>query len=339
MRIISSTGFGFSGSTAITDLISEYDIVDTPKVRGYELKFFHEANGILGLYNNLVKNKIPHANYSSINSFEKLCNEWANSGTTMNYELFFSNKFLQFTDKYLKELGGNDYFIDYDFSSLTSFQWFIYKVLDKLDYYKYYLFRERKYGELTRTPLTIFAKQKRSYLYSVDEENFIKITKEYMRNLFENITHKQFFNIHELIPVQMIDECTKYFDDICIIKTDRDPRDIYLTAKRKWLTPGYPCKDVYTFCKYYKWLHTINKKYEKSSVLPIQFEDLVYHYEDTVKGIEHFTGLDASHHVNLKTHFIPEKSMLNCNLKEQYPDEADNIKVIEKELEDYLYKF
>lgn len=142
-----------------------------------------------------------------------------------------------------------------------------------------------------------------------------------------------------MIPIQAMDECSRYFDDIRIIATERDPRDIYLTAKHRWMTLDYPCKDVDIYCKYYKWLRGTIKEALNTKVLKIQFEDLVFNYDKTVAEIEDFLEISSKYHINPKTKFIPEKSAAGCNLKSMYVEDANEIRVIEQKLSKWLYKF
>lgn len=339
MKIVTSTGFGFTGSTAITDLISEYEGVQTCAVPGYELKFFHDVKGIFHLYNYLVRCNIPSAKHYAIRDYYNRCAEWATVGTKMNYEIFFNGHFMEYTNDYIKELGGEDFFVVHDFSHMTATQKLLYRVAGKV----HKTIGDRIYGggyaEMKTKPLTLFSEEINHYLYSVDEKSFDEITKRYMMRLFEGIQEQQIINMHELIPINMIDECSKYFDNVAIIATERDPRDIFLTARHKWATLDYPCEDVEVFCKYYRWLRKLLKQEKKKEILRIQFEDLVYHYEDCVKKIEEFVGLDEAMHVRKKTRFIPELSSKNCNLKRIYVEEQENIEYIEKELSEWIYDF
>ncbi len=337
MRIISSTGYGSSGSTAITDLISEYSSAQSCKYTGYELKFFHNPRGVFNLYNNLVLNYIPSARFYAIKEYKKFCREGATGGTSMNYEKFFHNTFLKTTDEYLVKLCGEDYITGYSSKKVNALQQMFRRVANKV--YKIWqdTFTKKEYG-VTYPGLHLFMEKEKSFLPLVDEHTFTEYTKQYFGELFTAFAdNHEFANVHELIPIQMIDECAKYFEDICIIRIDRDPRDIYLNRKYRASSPFLD--DVETFCKHARWLRTLTREASITRVLSLQFEDLVYHYDDTVRKIEDFCGLRAEDHINMRTRFIPELAVNNCNLKEKYPEEEENIKIIEKELGDLLYDF
>lgn len=337
--IVSSTGFGFTGSTAITDLISEYDGVYTPQVPSYELGFFTSPHGITNLYNNLVLSNYPDAWYSATKYYQNQCEAWSKDGVKMNYEMFFNGHFMEYSNEYLEKLGGDDYYYNYDFTDVSATKKILYKIINKIYYVSSASKNKGKYGIQNIKPLTLFLNKEKNYLFDVNEDIFVDETKEYFRKLFGGISKQQIINVHGMVPIQMIDECSKYFDDLRIIATERDPRDIYLTAKYRWLTLNYPCKDVDTYCKYYRWLRTRLKKYKNANVLYIRFEDLVFHYDESVKKIEDFLGITSDQHVRMMTKFIPEKSSEGCNLKLKYPEEKENIEKIEGTLPEWLYNF
>ncbi|SDA73005.1 hypothetical protein SAMN02910275_02435 [Butyrivibrio sp. INlla18] len=338
MKIVSSAGFGFTGSTAITDLLSEYEDIYTYSIPSYELSFFNTSHGILNLYNNMVNNRIPDLMHYAGKDYLEQCKTWANYGTIANHESFFCGKFMEYSEEYITELGKNKYYCNHTWKHNSELQRVIYRIINKIYHVSKSLSVKNSYGEQNIEPLTTFSKLEKNYLYDVNEEEFTKITKDYFGKLFEAITDKQLINVHSLIPIQMIDECTKYFENICIIAIDRDPRDIYLTAKHKWKTLDYPIDDVHFYCDYYKWLRSAIRE-TKTPVLRLQFEDLVYKYDETVNKIERFLDIDSEKHVLKKTKFVPELSANNCNLKDKYPEESNNIKVIEKELGKWLYDF
>jgi hypothetical protein len=77
---------------------------------------------------------------------------------------------------------------------------------------------------------------------------------------------------------------------------------------------------------------------EKSSeILNIQFEDMIYEYDKTIKKIMNF--LDLKNHSRPQSIFNPIFSMSNTYLIDLYPDYAEDIKYIENELPEYLYPF
>ena len=130
-----------------------------------------------------------------------------------------------------------------------------------------------------------------------------------------------------------------FFEDPYAIVVDRDPRDVYLIAKKKALSLDrfMPSDDVESFIRYYRLLRE-NMPYlqENPRILRIRFEELVYEYEKTADKIDAFLSLENR---NRKTVFIPELSAANTNVAYRYPELEEDIHRIEEELGDYLFPF
>lgn len=133
-----------------------------------------------------------------------------------------------------------------------------------------------------------------------------------------------------------------YFDDRmeCFV-VNRDPRDVFILNKYIWTRDGEPVPfptDVGEFCGYYKRVRSVEKKYNNTHIHVVQFEDLIYKYDETVERIMDILGVDKTKHIEKKQNFNPDKSINNTQLfnKEAYKSEAE---VIEEELKEYIYDF
>ena len=338
MRAVSSIGQGFTGSTAITDLIKEYSSVETSIVSGYELRFFYDIHGIFCLYSYLVKYRYPGAMTEATKAFMNWAERVARDGSTMNYEKFFNGQFMRITREYIDRLGNNDYDLIDDYSDMNVAQRYIYKGLAKLRQITHKTFKKEGYAQNSLKPLTIFSKKIHSYHYVLNEETFVTETKQYFEQLIAAYAGDKIANFHALIPMNMIDDCIKYFDDLGIIITERDPRDVYLNKKYRWKTVNDDSLDVHSFCDNYRWLRTIVNEITTDKILRVQFEDLVFDYDNTLLKIERFVGLDPKDHAKYKKFFIPEKAAENCRLMDFYKEERENIRIIENELPEWIYE-
>lgn len=133
----------------------------------------------------------------------------------------------------------------------------------------------------------------------------------------------------------------KYFNNPKAIVVDRDPRDHYLFA-RNFLykkghrqIPAYNVKDYVTFYRNER----ENQPYleNRDDILRINFEDTIYNHEDARAKILHFCDVDPS--TRNKHIFEPEKSIHNTQLFKRYPEYKTDIEYIMKELSEYLYPF
>ena len=82
-----------------------------------------------------------------------------------------------------------------------------------------------------------------------------------------------------------------------------------------------------------------NGEIDTSKVLYVTFEDMIYKYDEMIKTVMDFVDISPEHHVSPKTHFIPTKSINGTRLWERYPQYSDAVKIIEKELPDFLYNY
>ena len=181
-----------------------------------------------------------------------------------------------------------------------------------------------------------------TYVPYADKQLFYEKTREYTRKLFDlaNVNKKEYVMVDQLVPPSNTQKYLKYFDDLRIVSVDRDPRDLFILEKYLWKGGVIPIENVYDFCKWFK-LTRQHIKYEKDDpqkILRIQFEDLIYHYDETLDVIMKFLGLEVSMHISPKSKFIPGQSIKNTQLWKKYPEMRNEIKVIETELADYCYK-
>ena len=85
-------------------------------------------------------------------------------------------------------------------------------------------------------------------------------------------------------------------------------------------------------------MRAIEKRCDNIHVHIIQFEDLIYKYDEKINQIIDILRLDETAHSKKKTMFNPQKSINNTQLfmLNKYREEA---KIIERELPEFLYDF
>jgi hypothetical protein len=71
----------------------------------------------------------------------------------------------------------------------------------------------------------------------------------------------------------------------------------------------------------------------------IRFEDLIYHYEDSVNKVLAFIGILPEHHVAPGAYFDPVASSKGTKMWERYPKYNRDIDYITKVLPEYLYNY
>ena len=180
-----------------------------------------------------------------------------------------------------------------------------------------------------------------TYCSHPTEEKFLNCTKQYISQLFGSVCNgANIVMVDQIVPSTNLKRVLRYFDDIQVVIVDRDPRDIYVLEKYVWQDGIIP-NDVETFCKWFKYTraHRKNELNDGSKVKFIQFEDMVYKYEETTSTLAGWLGLNLENHVKSKKIFNPAISVKNTQTWKRYPCDIKEIEYIENELEEYLYKF
>lgn len=333
MKFISCASYYGSGSSAITDLVSEYS--DVYSFTDEEFRFLHDPNGIGDLEYNLVENFNRHNSGRAIKKYKELVDFYRGNFFNKKYEKYFHGNWKKCSYQYLDEL------IDFSYHG-----WWLYDLLDRGKLFYFYKRIPNKLLKATiwrNKPERTLNNMKKEVTYCShpSERKFLEATTKYINNLFSSIvkTNKRVM-VDQIVPSTNIKRYSRYFDDIQVIIVDRDPRDIYILEKYVWKDGVIP-KDPVTFCKWFN--YTRNNRNlelkENNNVYYIQFEDLIYNYDFTVKKIENWLHLLPKHHVNQYRFFKPDISKKNTQTWKKYPNENENIKYIENKLSIYLYNY
>lgn len=326
MKVITCASYHGTGSSALTDLITEYSGVKS--LGDYEFPFLYAMDGISDLEFHLVQCPDRHLSGYALQRFQKLA--IFNSGKWFNkrYEPFFNNHYLNHTNQYIQSLieftiPGSCFYAEYDKGMFLYY-------LNSL---------KRKFLKLFHLS-TVNRKEEQWFSHQTIDE-FLKKTRDYTRGLFSEAIGKEsdILMIDQLMPSSNVERCLRYVDDnVYVFIIDRDPRDVFLTNKYIWKESNVPT-DPYEFCRWFKFTHECEDvtKIRHPRVKLVYFEDLIYKYDETVRDIEFFCGLKSLNHIDMFRKFNPKRSIVNTRTWEKYED--DGVFVIEKELSKYLYAY
>lgn len=336
--LITSTGFCNTGSSAVTHILSEFDdVVNSTGV--YEIRLLYDPDSISDLEHNLVE--MPHRQNSSyaVRRFIRYIKFNSNPLLNHHYEKMCSGMFRKITQSYIRDLLLFDYkaqtFIDvWDKGSLV---WFLDRVYMKLIKV---LFRQR----FTNIIPSSIIKAQRQYACTCDKSHFLRATKKYIGEFLDFIRKgNDIVLIDQFFPATNISKYIQYIPDEYEIKAfivDRDPRDLYVMFKKLLNTTGVPCYDVRIFCDWVRWTREQSQiKPDPECVKRIQFEDLIYNYEETRNRILEFCGFSELSCGYKGKIFRPMISINNTQSWLRYPDLANDIKYIEATLPNYCYDF
>ena len=334
-RIIIPTGYMGSGSSVITDLMSEIEGIDVSRGT-FEYVFLHCPNGVFDLEDKLLIGNNAVRSDEAIRSFENTMKQlydkkywWVG-----HYNENIGAGFFDVTQKYIKSITDveSDYYWYYQEN--TTPKMFVKLCVNKL----LTLLSLKKYK-----PKKVLAYEPMRLSFT-EPERFYSASKEYIYELLNMAGYgeKSILFDQLLLPFNLF-RFEKYFDeDAYVFVIERDPRDVFISNKYYWSKQGEPVPyptDVNEFCKYYRSLRKMEKEAQNNRICRIKFEDLIYNYDKTVSMIFDKLGWDENTHTRKKSRFNPDKSIFNTQLFLKNNKFMAECEIIAKELPEYLYNF
>lgn len=333
-KIIVSTGYMGSGSSAITDLVSEFKDCQNEH-KSYEYILLHCPNGLFDLEDKLLRGNNAIRSDEAIRSFELQMNKLYNKKFWWvgNYEKIIGPRFKEITKKFISNIE------EFNFPSF----WYMHEEVNTKMFIKLLLRKPFKMILKKRKFKKILRYNDGMRISFIKDKEFYKYAHDYIYEIIEEATRgeKNVILDQFLLPFNLF-RVDNYFDDkLKVIVVERDPRDVFILNKYIWpqrdLTVPFP-KEVNEFCRFYKEMRESEKKCDSNKVLRIKFEDLIYNYDKELIKITKFLGFKESDHINKRMRFNPDISIKNTQLfrKKEYLEET---KIIEEKLSDYLYNF
>jgi hypothetical protein len=340
MNVI-AMGYMGTGSSAINHLLSEYENTSIACKKEYEHVLFYMPHGLFDLETVLLENNLLFRSDAAINDFYSAMKTLNDGyyGWFGSYKKFYGNKFMEIVDEFIDRIiqftrEGANWFNDYRYHVSL-------KAVIK-DTAKTILHRNVKdFGHCSY----IVGDNKVNYSF-VSSEEFYSAAKEFVRKYMELASNGNdgVILFDQLLKPQNLHKLPKYFDnDVRCIVFKRDVRDMYVNSKYVWsrntgriILPSTPDSFVDFYSRFFK----TEKPIEDRRILRMNFEDLVYNYDDTVRKIENFIGKDyLGEHIRPKTKFNPDISVKNTQvfrIEERYEKEVE---FIAEHMSENLYDF
>lgn len=333
-KVITCTGYRGTGSSALTDYLAEFENVCD--IGNFEFSLLYDPNGISDLKYHMVDNFHRHNSGHALKKFYELIEYLSGGKLVKIYEKFFEGEFNRLSKLYINNLTYATYRGNwredlrersYNFRVRKAF----YKKISYLFSKKCTLFNNILPKEITYIPKML------------TEEEFLSYTKSYLDSLFEILNPKKYENIvlDQFLPSTNTNKYYKYYSNVKCIIVDRDPRDVFLLEKYVWKQGCVP-SDVRQFCTWYIMARSQCKSQNNDgNILNINFESMIFEYDNTTKIINEFVGFDSNNHIKKLEIFNPNISINNTQLfkLEKFKKFSDEIIYIEKELSEFLYKF
>ena len=326
-KIIVPMSYMGSGSSAVTDLLKEYEGINT-KNSDFEYVFLYAPDGLFDLEYKLLYNNNAIRSDEAIKNFRKLMKKlyhydgWG----IANYKDKISHNFMNVVESYLDSIITSKYQgIWYYHQKPSKIAWLM-RVIKRIIFKK-----------ITKP------KQVQLEMSMVSSDDFYEKSRRFILNVIKEISYKEEnIVLDQLILPHNLNLIDNYkIEGLLPIIVSRDPRDVFVLNKYFWKPRNqevpYPT-DVKEFCNYYKMMRE-NEKKTNTSVLRLKFEDLVLNYEKTKQDIENFIGIESIHHKAKFKYFNPNISVNNLQVYNRDIDYLPEVEIIESELFEYLYNF
>ena len=309
MKFIGVSGFGWSGSGAVVDLVSEFE---NCKPLDVEFRLIKDPYGISDLESFLVEHWDILRSDKAIGDFIWFCSILNMKGSKLsrvgeNLSQKLSIDFMKETQKYI--------------DTLTNIKYSGYSMI-----FNYHLSATFLFFNKIMRKLGLIPTNKKMYLARPTKEKFIYETQIYLSNIFKNFIDKNKINtiiLDQAISITNLNMSMRYFKDIKLIIVDRDPRDIYVDLVHHKALVGADSnieERPKRFVEYYNLVRS-NLELNKNT-LKINFEDLILNYEDEVKKIKFFLGNTYSH-VKYKKYFNPSISIKNIGIWKNFQNQSE----------------
>lgn len=338
------TGYVGTGSSAVIDLLREFDVcgVALGENKAYEHIPFYADNGLFDLGNTLLKGNSSLRSDTAISSFLDTT-RWLNNndfGWFGSYQKNCGDLFMESSLDFIKKISVEITGTTYSHYKKTKFS--LFKMILQLGAKILYNRSVTKWGRVY-----VYDKKK-MYFSMPTKEEFFEAAKIYTSNYFSMcaIPNKKIMIYDHLLWPQQANLMDSYFgDNFKMIVVNRDARDLYNLNKNYWYKPpvgaGTPLFPIQPqeFVDYWRRVsrHSVEKK--NSNVLYVNFEDLVYNYDQTVNRIMNFLELNETEHINKGKFFSPDKSIKNTQTYKINDVWEIESKLILKEIPEYTYEF
>ncbi len=333
MRFITCASYYGTGSSAITDFVSEFDNVYS--FTDEEFRFVHDPDGISDLEYHLIENFNRHNSGHALKRYKRLVDYYSGNPILRRYEKFFHGNWKKVSYEYIEQLTDFTYhgWWNHDLVDGGAFFHFRKRAINKLLHLTFWR------NQSTRTIGSL--KKEITYCSHPTEEKFLSCTKEYIEKLFGSVCDDaEILMVDQIVASTNIHRYLRYFNDIKVVLVDRDPRDLFVLEKYVWKAGIIP-SEVITFCKWFEYTrsHRKTENLDTEQIIFIRFEDMIYHYGETEKKLIDRLGLSPEKHTKRKVFFDPDISIKNTQVWKKVMCDSKEIEYIEQHLGEYLYPF
>ena len=348
--IISTSGFYCTGSSAVFNLLEEYEsctsgILKNWQIAGgdYEHIMMYTPDGVFDLEDKLLIGNSIHRSDEALGRFhEKMSMLYNTNFMGMGgYKDLFGKEFYIAFENYVKHLvqfrvtGHWEYHYGGSRFNLK-------KMLGSI---RRTLMHQEIIGDIYKMPY--FNKPEYLQYSFVTDQEFYALTKKFVNRYFSMLrgsdTNPNLILNHFLLPHNAFRIPNYFEDDFRLIIVERDPRDVFIIQKRTndvgIDSSLLPVDNVADFVSFWRRLRDCVKPIQDERIIKIQFEDLIYNYDRTIAFLEKRCNLRPEDHLKKGQILRVEKSIQNTQLFRIDHRWDKEIAYIERELPEYLYDF
>ncbi len=337
-QIIVPTGYMGSGSSAITDILSEIEGFSAPNA-SFEYIFLHCPDGLFDLEDKLLHSNNALRSDEAIYRFKVAMKSlydahffWPGS-----YKELVSNSFYDYALSFVSDIittSFNDsywYFQEFPQNCKMKLSLLIRAIIQKTRFFSQCL---------SKPPLLY----KTINLSFPSPELFYVASKSFINRVIKDLgVEKNNLILDQLLLPHNLYRLNNYFDNnIKVIVVDRDPRDVFILNKYVWSKTGdvvpFPF-EVNEFITYYQHIRESEIITYNPNILRLHFEDLIYHYTQSTNTLYSFLNTSSDCHVRKYAKFNPELSRNNTQTYMMDCAPQKEIQIIEENLKEYLYPF
>jgi len=333
-----TVGFMGSGSSAITDFLTEFDQISNPN-GSFEYVFLHAPDGLFDLEDKLLIGNNALRSDEAIHRFLSYMEDLYSKKHfgVAGYNQRVSTKFYDFVNEFISDLNPV-------FLRGSGAYWHYKQNPDKRMTLMRAIRKAFYFSTLKKILLPPPQKYKGMIIAFPSEEEFYAAAQSFIYKVMDEIKkEKKAVVLDQMLLPHNLFRFKNYFrDDTCAILVSRDPRDVFISNKYFWAPQNVPIPfptDVNEFCRFYKGMRKSVQNVDSPQVIEVKFEDLVYKYDSTLEILYSKLQLNPKSHTEKKKLLNPERSIINTNLKYKNSDFASEAEIIENELPEYLYDF
>ena len=249
-KIIVPTGYMGSGSSAVTDYLSEFSNVDV-KNGSYEYIFLHCPNGLFDLEDKLLLGNSAIRSDEAVHSFREQMqflysakNFWAGS-----YQKFISEDFMNYVEDFLFEITTAKmpntywYYQQMPVNARMQFLCYLRRLVQGITFHKVSVPLPVRYHTMEAAFPT--------------KEEFYAASRRLIDKVLKDLSGGDEYTVlDQLLLPHNLYRLDRYFNGNCkVIVVERDPRDVFFLNKYVWAPRGdsvaYPL-NVNEFCNFYK---------------------------------------------------------------------------------------